>query len=159
MARGSWSLTEAVVTRWTESGLDGKFTATWPAASVGQYSALNDDEARPGTPLPYCVLEQPPDGRLGGDSGTGGSAKEYRDIRFTLTIFANGKYAAGRLARRVAMAMESERLPMPGDQMDRMIRLFRDIDNSQREEDLVHSWTLTYRAVIDGSVDVAHGNG
>jgi hypothetical protein len=55
---GSWDIWKAVVARWDQLGLSAKFTAHWAKGTSTAYAALNDGEARSGTPFPYCVLEQ-----------------------------------------------------------------------------------------------------
>lgn len=55
--RGSWTIDEGIAARWDASGLDATFRAEWDD-SQADYQPLNDEEARPQTPTPYCVYEK-----------------------------------------------------------------------------------------------------
>lgn len=48
----------AIVARWDALGLTAQFTSRWTKSAPSGCAAFNDGEARPGTPFPYCVLEQ-----------------------------------------------------------------------------------------------------
>lgn len=45
-----------LVTLWNSTGLNNAFKAFWSGASLTEFKALEDQEARPGQPWPYCVV-------------------------------------------------------------------------------------------------------
>jgi hypothetical protein len=58
MSVGTADVFVAINTVWDSSTLDAQFKALWAADVVqSQYTVLNDQEASPEQPFPYCVLE------------------------------------------------------------------------------------------------------
>ena len=51
-------LHKAIYQRWQSSGLDGFVKAYWSNDNRSRFITLNDTDAAPGTPFPYCVYKQ-----------------------------------------------------------------------------------------------------
>ena len=105
---GISELHSAFKTAWEDAGLTGKFQAYWLAADRSNYTALNDGEAAPGTPFPYCVYEI-----VGGTvtdrmSGRTADGENYmvQDVPITIKIFAGQHSTTSAKAVSVALAEE-----------------------------------------------------
>jgi len=59
MSGGASELHRAIQSAWIAQGLDALFSGYWALADRSLYITLNDAEASPGTPFPYCVFEIP----------------------------------------------------------------------------------------------------
>lgn len=77
---GSADLHKAINTVWDASGLEALFTAYWESG-VGEFLALNDQEASPSQPFPFCVFMLDPSMKMNRMSGLEGCSDEIREIR------------------------------------------------------------------------------
>ena len=57
-AKSSAAVIEAIVAGWDAAGLDAQFLALRTAGPNQNDQVLHEDQAKPGTPFPYCVYEQ-----------------------------------------------------------------------------------------------------
>jgi hypothetical protein len=140
---GSWDVWKAVVARWTLMGLTAKFTTHWAKGTSSSYAALNDGEARPGTPAPYCVLEQ----------GTG--LRDYRSSHesdssktrvtdstlFQFRLHGNKTHLVA-LVQEIADAFDNAPLVVEGGSCHLDIQ--RQPDFSVREADTQWVWVIPY---------------
>lgn len=150
--RGSWTIHEGIVERWTDAGMDAavKALGQWASLSTSEkarFQALNDTESRPKTPFPYVVYqvgEFPV--RVFGDSG--GHDTEHGicwSYRVTFTVHAKTKQLARQLAKSIA-----------GQFLDKMLCVSPDEwiatndagDFSFREGDENWAWRLMYDVVV-----------
>ena len=99
----------AINTAWDTRDLEDVFKALWDSSLVDSYSALNDGEAAPKQPMPYCVLEADATTTTDRMSGPVGSLREVRNvpIRFNIHAIAvegddrSPKELAGDLAEEI----------------------------------------------------------
>lgn len=166
--RGSWEIHEAIVTRWSESGLDDSFLEEYESPGDNKHSILSEREAEPDQTGPYCVFEilQPTiDGNSSGKTktdGVGGNTEEsqqYLDFPVQFRIICkssdeeSGKDIAIRLAKKVAETYKpANKLPMPGS--DQLILTTQTGDYSVRTGDQVWEWFLFYNYKIDATYDL-----
>lgn len=73
---------------WDNHGLNNSFKVNWALADRTQFEALNDQEAAPGTPFPYCIFEQSPGVTLSRMSASVDTEerREVRDIPWSFRI-------------------------------------------------------------------------
>lgn len=104
---GQAKLHNALVNRWANGGLSTLFESYWAEDAIGEYTVLNDGEAGPNQPWPYCVYvlsESKPTIRM---TGPENQNWEVRDTSLEFHIFAlaigseGAKEVAARLAERV----------------------------------------------------------
>lgn len=89
MAVASASLHKAIIKVWNNSTLDSIFQALYKSGvESSEFSVLNDQEASPEQPFPYCVFEQSPGSVEGRMSGSGSCLYEIRDIPWEFRIHA-----------------------------------------------------------------------
>jgi hypothetical protein len=55
--RGSWTLHQALLKRWIDSGADAALRGLWNPGKQAGFHCWNENEARPGTPFPYVVYQ------------------------------------------------------------------------------------------------------
>lgn len=151
-----WNTNDAIERKWVAGGLDATFTATWPAGYADDYSALNDDEARPDTPTPYCVVYTGPDVRAEGDSGRPAEAdrkqSERRQITIQFDVVADSKTQARTLAEAIADVFEPSGLDYAENCGDRFVRLWREFDAPKRGSGQVWTWILSYIVEVDADI-------
>jgi hypothetical protein len=152
--RGSWTLDEGIAARWEAQGLDATFRAEWPAGNTG-YAPLNDGEARPETPQPYCIYEKSQPLIVGHHTGAvGGEAQQLQQIEVQFTVHAkstnneSGKAIAKRMMTAIMTAYD------PGTTKlsilpDCHIVVYRGADFHVREGDEEWAWTVLYEFLID----------
>lgn len=94
MSVGIADLHRAIVAAWDTALLDAQFNAEWTTEEISRYPVLNDGEATPGQPFPYCVYElEEPDivARMTGHS----SAERHAIMDTPLTFKVYSKQIAG----------------------------------------------------------------
>ena len=161
--RGSWTVDEAVVTRWNESELDQAVRNEWPIASrlSTKYQTLHDTLARPIPPGPYVVFEKMTPFIRGHMSGSSDSQRENQfqqvliqfsihaqSITYTSGILESGKSRVIRLAKLVAKEFDPETNPWTMYD-DSMILVTREPDFHIREGEDEWVWVLQYSVLID----------
>ena len=65
----SANIDSAIATRWRQKNLNALFRQFWTNPAESAYWPLNDTEARPNTPMPYCVYEKGTPIRNGNSTG------------------------------------------------------------------------------------------
>lgn len=155
--RGSWTVDEGIAARWKSSNLDAVFRAEWDAGNDG-YLPLNDEEARPETPFPYCVYEKgEPDivqHHTGAASGADHQQIQRIPVQFTIhaksTASESGKQIAKRMAVEVITAFDpgTDSLTMTPDCH---IITYRGPDFDVRTGDEEWAWVILYDLLIDAA--------
>lgn len=75
----SAELHQAIVTTWNASGLNAIFKTYWETTRTADYTVLNDQEAGPAQPFPYCVFQADQ-----GNTTTKMSGRDNRKQRFEI---------------------------------------------------------------------------
>lgn len=161
--RGSWTLDEAIVTRWNDKSLDARFRDYWQDSTATDYQPLNDGEARPTPAGPYCVFEIDEGVTLQRHTGTTATTKnDLYSIPIRFRIHAkSGTFSGGAksgkevcviLAKLVAAAFD----PAAGIlamHPDHHVYTLRQPDFNVREGDEEWVWVLPYDIVVDAEYD------
>lgn len=169
MAVGAGDLAKGIKSRWTASGLEGEFTALWPAGRTGRHVALLDNRGSPGQPMPYAVLETAAgtiQHRSSGSTADGAEAKrEERWVPVMFRIFAEqvgdgrgSKAVASDLAGKVMSVFGGHPTTPPKNvplENGGVLVFTYESDFGIGEDDRVHQWILNYTARLD--VPVATG--
>jgi len=160
-------LHKAIKTAWTTAGLDGSFKAYWALADRSLHITLNDGEASPGIPFPYCVYEITSGSVTDRMSGDGTENKNYmvQDVPVTFKIFTS-QYGTSS-AKAVAVALAEKVIETFGGHPSatvRPIQLVMDdyghlltqyqTDFGMRLGDEEHLWTIQYIVRLDMPVIV-----
>jgi hypothetical protein len=161
MSIASVALYKAIVAAWDSEDLDAKFTALWPTgASATQFTALlADQEAQPGQPLPYAVMDQ-----FGTDVITrmsnGDDRYETRDVIFAFHVFADEVAGDSRSAKAIAAYLAEEIMKVFGGHAtespaeltletgNHLITQYQN-DYGLRDIEDVYRWVVTYRFLLD----------
>ncbi len=169
--RGSWSVHEAVSSRWYSKGIDAAFRDIWNTEKDSQqFLTLNDTEARPAKqigsgqqtvhPMPFCIFEHDTPIILGHSSGGAATETEqlagqnadveqqYQDIPIQFVLYDFTKERAIAAAKIVAAVFDKALLDVSPD---RQIDMFRDPDFGARLDSRTWTWTLQYRVRIDAT--------
>lgn len=158
------ALHKAVASVWSSSGLENGFKQYWPTADKTKYLSLNDGEASPGTPFPYCVFET----SIGTVTNrmSGGRNRKYiiRDIPWMFHIFAtetqdkSAKEYAAFLAEALMMVyggipglIKPQQLTMDNGSA---INMQFSGDYGLRVGDSEHRWTVEYLIKTDQPIAV-----
>ena len=161
--RGSWTLDEAVVTRWNDKSLDDRFRDWWKVPTAIDYQPFNDGEARPMPAGPYCVFEKAEGTTLQRHTGiTATTENALISIPIQFRIHAkSGTFSGGAksgkevcviLAKLVAAAFD----PAAGFlamHPDHHVYTLRQPDFHIREGDTEWVWILPYDIVVDAEYD------
>ena len=156
--RGSWTLDQAIVSRWAAAGLDAQFRDYWTDASYTQYPVLHDGDAIPaGAPGPYCVVQKLTPVPIGHDSGKTSSTVNQLQrclVRFhvhaktTTSLGLTGKAIAKALAMLVAAAYDWSYGTLSLSP-DTHVMTTRMGDYPMHEEQDEWVWVLEYQITID----------
>lgn len=158
---GSWNVHAAISTRWTDAGLDAKFRAEWATPTDTDHQPLNDTEARPSTPVPYCCFEVEQPVTLGHSTGIGSSATERKHVRVgvVFSVFAKRKEATGESGKSVAARMLQQvcaafdpvagHWPIPDGCGDYLQRIERVADWLVRGDQNAYEASVRYELFID----------
>jgi hypothetical protein len=162
---GSVLLDKAVKERWQDHALDALFRSYWPTPATMDFHPLCDTEARPNTPMPYCVFEAGQGFRTA--RSTGGSCEsefsvEYWTIPVQLSIHAaktngrSGKDISVELMGRgnpdgfgLMKAFEDAAGRFDLGERDRHIQTHVEGDIMMREDDDVWKYTLMLNVDIE----------
>ncbi len=94
---------------WDASTLDATFEALYGSdVTAADHVVLEDQEAAPGRPFPYCVLDQA--GTLVTDRMSGGAnaQRHIRDTSLTLRVHARAVSGDSRTAKEIAAFLAEE---------------------------------------------------
>jgi flagellar motor switch/type III secretory pathway protein FliN len=154
-ARGSWTVANAVKKRWAARGLEAQFRALWGSQrDSSEVLALNDTEARPEPPMPYCVYEQgesvPRTNMTGKTSAT---EQQIQDVPIQFTVYGRTKVMAKDFLQLVAGAFDKADLEL--DDGDELVTIIRGRDFSVRQDDKTWSWTVFYTVRLIGTYQSA----
>lgn len=106
MAITTAALHKAVVDAWATANLDSEFSGYWPLADRSEYLALNDQEASPHQPFPFCVFEQQSMNvvdRMGG--AVANTRYEIHDVAWQFRIHAQRDAETDQSAKTIAAAL------------------------------------------------------
>lgn len=157
---GSWNVAKAVSAGWTAAGLDATFRAEWADPTDTDHLPLNDEEARPATPFPYCVFTVEKPVPLGHTTGLDAATERKRTrVGVLFQVFAkrtdaeSAKSIAVRMATLIATAFDpgAGLWPMP-DGPDYLQRVQRAAEWTQRHDQNTHEAAIRYELFIDSEV-------
>lgn len=152
--RGSWQFHEGVVKRWNDSGLNAKFKAYWRNPQNVEYQILQDQEAKPTPPGPYCVYEigEPvPVAHMTGRKKAH-TENQLQNVPFQLRIHASeangksGKKVAIELAKHVVAAFDDQFLDFG---YDTHVNTTKEVDFGTHEDDNEYLWVIPYLWLVD----------
>ena len=102
-------LRKAIAAAWDGSGLNALFQSYWPAdRPPAQFPVLHDQEASPGQPYPYCVLDQTTSGTTDRMSGGVNALREVKDVTMRFNIYAQSDSGLGKSADEMAADLMEE---------------------------------------------------
>lgn len=106
---GTGDLWNAIATLWTNASLDTPFKALWGAEhDQDDYPVLNDMEATPGHPQPYCVCDVPGGRTINRMSNTDDTNREIRDIPVRFHVHAKKTSLSSNSAKQIARDLAEE---------------------------------------------------
>lgn len=115
MAVAAADLVKAVNTLWDASRLNEEFNQHWDAEDVAGYPTLNDGEATPGGPWPYCVYEQGASDTTVRMSSLSSNLKlEIHDVPWTFRVHAKIVDGDASTAKQVTADLVEEILAVFG---------------------------------------------
>lgn len=104
VAVASADLHSAVNFLWDTQGLDWKFKVNWEESLRTKFESLNDQEAPPSQPFPYCVFEQLPGTTITRMSGHDNVERhEIRDIPWSFRIHSRQVEGNDSTAKELAV--------------------------------------------------------
>lgn len=152
---------------WDESGLTSIFKALWVGTErTDLYPALNDGEAQPNTPFPYCVLSlDNPDVRTRMTANVEGTKRELRTVPITFDVFASevtgdersSKAIAAYLVEEICKVFGGHPTVQPTDlslSNGNVLIVQYVTDYSVNAEDQKYQWVLSYQLHVDVPVAV-----
>ena len=160
MTAASADLHKAINTLWNSSGLEALFIDTWSAEEIAQFDALNDQEAGPRQPFPYCVFEQLPRDVTTRMSSDSSSKREIHDVPWVFNIYAKFESGDATTAKEQVAVLAEEILKVfGGHPTESPTDLSLDNGNfliSQLINDYgvgssndVYQWVITYNFKLD----------
>ena len=157
--RGSWTVDHGIARRWQREKLDAAFVAEWPGGVDSGYTPLNDQEARPETPFPYCVYEKGITRVVERHSGRDiltERAIYIVPITFTIhakeTVSRSAKQVAEDFAKLVKTAYDvgTDLLDI---RPDCHLETYDSSDFDTSTGDGEHAWQLEFELLIDGTLN------
>lgn len=154
-------LHRAITEAWDGSELDWLFKQRWAESDRASFSSLNDGEAAPGTPFPYCVMVQGGGTVINRMSGHSALERHYiQDVPWTFDVYAasNETESAKNVARTLAEQVLRVFGGHPDPASSHRVLLFdtgRHVltqyqrDYGMREAEDVHRWAVEYIFRID----------
>ncbi len=158
----SADLHAGIASLWDSGKLDDEFTNLWAVADRTSFESLNDEEAAPGNPFPYCVFEVSPGvttARMSGHSTN--ENHEIRDVPVQFVIFTRERASPdNRTAKRIAADLAAEvmaifgghptlRPTVPTLSNGSVLIMQYQTDYGARTGDSEHSWVVKYLARLD----------
>lgn len=164
MTVGSADVHKAVAALWESGGLNTLFQSYWAVADRSLHVSLNDAEATPGCPFPYCVFQGRAPNVAARMSGEGSSEKQHVvDHPWTFEVYAkqtssqSAKQLAAELAEEIMKVFGGHPTTEPTDMtLDNGNLLLCRYENDwgERQDDEVHKWTVEYTIRTDVPVMV-----
>jgi hypothetical protein len=152
----------ALQSAWSASGLDAQFTALWTDDySLADFPVLHDQEAAPGQPFPYCIIEIDKSKTTTRMSRPEGGKWEIRDVPVTFTIFADNVEDDARSPKQIASDLAEEVMKVFGGhptmaptqtiELTNGGHLITQYDNDYptRDEQDRWAWSITYNFRVD----------
>ena len=157
---GTWRLDEAVESHWNKHQLDADFRRKWSNPTATTYQPVDDGQARPSPPGPYCVFTSETPTIVARMTGTrSGETRVIVSWPFTFAVHAkstaseSGKEISQWLARKVAEAFDPNQ-PVEIDGAAH-VQTERGPDWPRREGDDETVWTLRFRWLVDASIRIS----
>lgn len=155
-------LHRAIVAVWNDN-LDEVFKTYWAEADKSVYLTLNEGEASPGTPAPYCIFEQTSSTFVNRMSGTESAAESKRMLgeylitfRIHTTALTTTEQTAKEIAADLLDALMQSYGGHPTATPKRELMCEYNVlnmqyrnDYSMRTGDNEHLWTIEYAATLD----------
>ena len=168
MSVGTADVHKAILAAWSASTLDASFKALWPAAAVAaSYYVLHDQEAAPGQPMPYAVVDESVPAKVDRMSGGVNALREVRDVPIKFNVHATEASGDSRTAKEIAAAMAEEIMKVFGGHptatptgtitLDNGRHLITEVVNDygiRMDDDKFYQWVLDYIFRIDVPVMV-----
>jgi len=168
MSVGTADLLKAVNTVWDASNLNAAFKALWDSGFMSaDWEVLQDGEAQPGQPWPYCVIDQTGTSTVARMSKSGSDKWEVRDTQVTLHVHCKsvsgnsntGKELAGGLIEAIMEVFGGHPTEAPTgslelDNGNHLITQYLN-DYCIRNGDDEYEWVLTYNFRLDVPVAVS----
>jgi len=107
MSVGSAAIAKWVTSIWSSSGLNAKFKALW-SEDTGEFVSLNDQEARPKQPWPYCVLGEITGAIADNQSQEGSKLFQTRNYSVMFGVYARAITGDSRTAKGIAAYLAEE---------------------------------------------------
>jgi hypothetical protein len=164
---GTADVYKAVNAAWDASGLDAVFTALWSGAIAGDYEVLCDQEASPGQPYPYCVMDRV-DGMTVNrmSSLESGKQRHVRRVAVKFNVQAADVVGDVRSSKEIANYLAEEIMKVFGghptvaataslslDNGNHLITQYQN-DYGVRQDDDKWQWTVEYSMFVDVPVKV-----
>jgi hypothetical protein len=160
MAVGVADLDEAIHALWSDNDLDDFFTDLWPVADVATYPVLQEDEATPGQPFPYCVLGQRTVNVKTRMSDGVRSKRESRLVLLQFRVFAKEVTGDSRSAKKIAADLAAEIMkiwgghptttPQSMELSNGTVPLCQyDSDYGVLADDDKYTWHINYKVLTD----------
>lgn len=161
MSIGADDLHKAIKTVWDAQSLDDQFTAYWTSDEQSRFIVLNENEAAPNQPWPYCTYEQEvgiTTARMSGHSIT--EKHEIRDIGWFFRVHARKRTTSTKDGKQIAAEIAEEIIKVFGghptvspqnltlDNGSFLIAQYQN-DFSLREGDEEWLWTIQYMFRLD----------
>ena len=154
----------AVWKAWEDAGLDAQFKALWKAEfDQDDWQVLENEDAAPHHPFPYCVYECGNPKVTGRMSYDAASKRETRDELGTFTVHAEKVDGDSRSAKEIAADLIDEVMkvfgghpdvaPTAPDQEGFLLAQYQ-TDYPTHTELYKWSWTVTYLFRTDAKVAV-----
>jgi hypothetical protein len=161
MSAGVADLHKAVSSIWDSSGLDAAFKALWASGvDSSEFVSLQEQEAVPKQPWPYCVFDQKVGTTAARMSSTGSFIREIRDVPWDFRVFAKEISGDSRTAKKIAADLAEEIMKVfGGHPTDGPSALSLDNGNflqaeyvneaSIRQGKNEHQWIVSYNFKLD----------
>jgi len=110
-------LESEIVRLWNESTINDQFKSYWNAPVPGDFAVLNDGDAAPSQPFPYCVFNEESDmivGKMSGRDNDSVGRFETRDIRFSFRIFTRQLVGINKSSKTLASELAIEVIKIYG---------------------------------------------
>lgn len=156
MAVGAADIHKAVNRAWSDYGLDWQFKQNWSESLRDEFITLNETEAAPNQPWPYCVYEQDVGSVVTRMTSTDKAKKrEIRDFPFAFRVYSQPIAGSAKKAKVIAADLVEEILKVFGghpsvepqnltlDNGNFLIAQYQN-DFSARVGDTEWVWTINY---------------
>ena len=160
MTIGAADIHKAVAALWESSGLNTLFQSYWSTADRSLHASLNDGEASPGIPYPYCVFSGGKPNVRSRMSPTTLSSANRQEVEHPWTFDVYAKQTPTKSAKELASDLAAEILEVfgghpteePSDlSLDNgwVLNCQYQNDWGERQDDQVHKWTVEYNIRAD----------